>query len=398
MIKQWLHDLNLILRNSRKAWVLLSIGVFAALFLILYDSNPKKRLVQSALPKRVEKLIPNDSVNDVIEAYDQRVEKMSADQLKLQMELVESKKAMDGFENQVVAIFGKMLNRLTEAEQRIDEALERSGRVNTPDGTRNTAVIPEETSNSDPAILQPWGELKGVDTVEPPKSEPEKNAIIIPGASVEIEVISGVTAPTDGTPYPTLFRLTGDVIGPNGSVLPLGGALLIGAAQGSLVDSRALFRLTGLALSLPDGETKYYSVDGWVVGEDGLIGMPGIPVDPLGAYLVGGVMGGAIQGMATGVQVANQTIRRDITTGPQQGVPSGAIGSSLVNVDKVGPFVVGSGLKSGAEEWQRLLRDRVKDMVPVIKVYSGRKAHAVFDKPVIIEGLYRQIAVEENEF
>jgi len=34
-------------------------------------------------PKKVEKLIPDKSTNDVIEAYDKRVENISTDHLKL---------------------------------------------------------------------------------------------------------------------------------------------------------------------------------------------------------------------------------------------------------------------------------------------------------------------------
>jgi len=98
------------------------------------------------------------------------------------MEIVKNKKAIDGLENQMVAILVKMINRFTNPERTIDEALERSSRVAIPDGHRETAVISAEISNSEQAILQPWGDLQGVDTVEAPKLKPEKNAIIILGA------------------------------------------------------------------------------------------------------------------------------------------------------------------------------------------------------------------------
>jgi hypothetical protein len=219
-------------------------------------------------------------------------------------------------------------------------------------------------------------------------------AIIGAGDSVEVELIAGVNAATDGTPYPTLFRLVGDVTGPDGTMLPLGEARLIGAAQGSLVDSRVLFRLNQLNINLPNGEKKVYQVDGWVVGEDGILGMPGIPVDPLGRILAGVSMVGAIQGLGQGIQTANQTIRRDIN---QDAFQNGQSGVSVVDVDNVAQYAAGNALYQSANEWNRLLRDRVKDMVPVIKVYSGRKATAIFDKSLPIEGLYKQIANGDSE-
>jgi hypothetical protein len=156
-----------------------------------------------------------------------------------------------------------------------------------------------------------------------------------------------------------------------------------------------LFRLNQLNINLPNGERKVYQVDGWVVGEDGILGMPGIPVDPLGRILAGVTMVGAIQGFGQGIQTANQTIRRDINQGAFQ---NGNQGSSVVDVENVPQFAFGTGVATAASEWNRLLRDRVKDMVPVIKVYSGRKATAVFDKSLPIEGLYKQIADGSSDY
>jgi hypothetical protein len=397
MLKQKLHDLTLILKNSRKAWFFIGIGLLAVLFLTFYDATPGRRLVRPAPAKKETTLVANESAADVIEAFNQQVEQLKTDSLKLQKENIENKKVMDHFEQQVVAIFGKMLNRLTETEQKLDEALQRVDRASSNNGPSGTTVITEEAPDTDPTKIVAFGDLEEPEPAPPPKPGPERLAIIGAGDSVEVELIAGVNAATDGTPYPTLFRLVGDVTGPDGTMLPLGEARLIGAAQGSLVDSRVLFRLNQLNINLPNGEKKVYQVDGWVVGEDGILGMPGIPVDPLGRILAGVSMVGAIQGLGQGIQTANQTIRRDINQGAQQGFQNGQSGVSVVEVDNVAQFAAGNALFQSANEWNRLLRDRVKDMVPVIKVYSGRKATAIFDKSLPIEGLYKQIANGDSE-
>lgn len=399
MLKQKLQDLILILKNSRKAWFFIGIGVLAVVFLIWQSSPPRgTRLVRPAPPKKEANLVAKESAADVIEAFNQQVETLKADSLRLQKENVENKRVMDRFEQQVVAIFGKMLNRLTETEQKLDEALQRVDRVSSSGGPSGTTVITEEAPENDPVKIEAFGDLQEPEPAPPPKPEPERIAIIGAGDHVEVELIAGVNAATDGTPYPALFRLVGDVTGPDGTSLPLGEALLIGAAQGSLVDSRVLFRLNQLNINLPNGEKKVYPVDGWVAGEDGILGMPGIPVDPLGRILAGVTMVGAIQGIGQGIQTANQTIRRDINQGAQQGFQNGQTGVSVVEVDNVGAFAAGTGLSNAANEWNRLLRDRVKDMVPLVKVYSGRRATAIFDKSLPIEGLYKQIAEGQSDF
>jgi hypothetical protein len=399
MLKQKLHDLILILKNSRKAWFFIGISVIAALFLLFYDSRPARRLVRPAPPKKETTLVANESASDVIEAFNQQVEQLKTDSLKVQKENTENRQVMEKFEVQVVAIFGKMLNRLTETEQKLDEALQRVDKVSTTSGPHGTTVVTEEAPENDPIKIVPFGDLEEPEPAPPPKPGPERLAIIGAGDSVEVELIAGVNAATDGTPYPTLFRLVGDVTGPDGTMLPLGEARLIGAAQGSLVDSRVLFRLNQLNINLPNGEKKVYSVDGWIVGEDGIVGMPGIPIDPLGRILAGVSMVGAIQGLGQGIQTANQTIRRDIQLSANQGgFQNGQTGSSVVDIDSVGQFAAGSALATSANEWNRLLRDRVKDMVPVIKVYSGRKATAIFDKSLPIEGLYKQIADGNSDY
>ena len=109
---------------------------------------------------------------------------------------------------------------------------------------------------------------------------------------MRVKLLAGVNAPTDGTPYPVVLKLLGNVMGPDGNTIPLGEARLIAAAQGSLTDSRVLFRLTRLSIRLPNGRRKEFAIDGWVVGEDGIRGMSGVLIDPIGKAIGGAAMAG----------------------------------------------------------------------------------------------------------
>jgi conjugal transfer pilus assembly protein TraB len=207
----------------------------------------------------------------------------------------------------------------------------------------------------------------------------------MPGDSVRVKLLAGVNAPTDGTPYPVVMKLVGDVTGPDGNAVPLGEARLIAAAQGSLTDHRVLFRLTRLSMRMPNGRRKEFGVDGWVVGEDGIRGMEGVLIDPLGRAIAGAGFAGGLAGLGEGIREANTVTRRSFT----------GYDSSYVKSDKVGEYALGTGLASAAEQWEVLIRERLAQMVPVVQVLSGREATAIFSQSLAIPDLLEQLDEED---
>ncbi|NLF25448.1 MAG: hypothetical protein GX589_07295, partial [Deltaproteobacteria bacterium] len=205
------------------------------------------------------------------------------------------------------------------------------------------------------------------------------------GDSVRVKLLAGVNAPTDGTPYPVVFELADDVVGPDSSSLPLGGARLIAAAQGSLSDQRALFRLTTLNIRYPDGSRKVLDVDGWVVGEDGIRGMEGILIDPIGKALAGSLLSGTVEGLGDGVAAANtNTIYYEN-------------GGSRTFVDgEIGQYAAGRGIAKTGERWSKYIDERIELLVPHVKVLSGRYGTAIFSRSVTIDGLFETLEDDET--
>ena len=142
---------------------------------------------------------------------------------------------------------------------------------------------------------------------------------------------------------------------------------------------------------MPSGKRIVVPVNGWIAGEDGIQGMPGIAIDPIGRALAGAGMVGAVAGYGQALQLSNTTV----TQNPNQN----SITSTVTG--DTGDFVAGRGLSQAAQEWQRLLRTRLRELVPVIQIYSGREATAIFANPVKITGLYEELQNEweyNNEF
>ena len=175
--------------------------------------------------------------------------------------------------------------------------------------------------------------------------------------------------------------------GPDSSSLPLGEARLIAAAQGSLTDSRALFRLTSLNIRYPDGSRKVINVDGWIVGEDGVRGMEGVLIDPIGKALIGSVIGGTVQGYGNGLAQGQQ----NTFINQNGGVFTGIDGD-------VTEFAIGQGLNKAGQRYAKFIDQRIQLMVPHVKILSGRTATAVFSDSVQIPGLFDALGQEEFVF
>jgi hypothetical protein len=198
---------------------------------------------------------------------------------------------------------------------------------------------------------------------------------------VRVKLLAGVNAPTDGTPYPVMLKLVSDVGGPDGSSIPLGEARVIAAAQGSLTDQRALFRLTTINVQLPSGEQKVIDVDGWIVGEDGIRGMPGVLIDPIGKAIAGSAFVGALSGFGNGLQMMNQ-----------QTFQNGQGGFTTQNLGSAAEAGGGGAAVGAAREWNTIIRDRLQNLTPHVQVLSGREATAVFARSFTVEGLYEALA------
>ncbi len=206
------------------------------------------------------------------------------------------------------------------------------------------------------------------------------------GDSVRVQLLAGVNAPTDGTPYPVVMKLIGDVQGPDGSNLPLGEARVIAAAQGSLTDGRALFRLSSLNLRLPNGQRKVIDIDGYVVGEDGKLGMEGVLIDPLSKILGAVAIAGAVEGTGSAYAQSQTTTYRGVLGNTESEVTG--------DIFKYG---AGKGVQNASKEWSGIIKERAQQMVPHVEVLSGRMATAVFSQSFVITDLYEALEQGNEE-
>ncbi len=393
-MKQKVDDLVVLLKNDRKTQVVVGVAVFALLAAIFYNPGPKApgngSKKSKALPAGTGATGPEEAYRDLIRAFRTDVEGLKADTMSLKGDLDGTRKEMEENVARTSEILKKMLERMSEQEH-VQSAMggpqggagsvpveSIGGRDGSVDGDP-TALTPFSGGDVAPPAIEQFS-VPAPAVAPPAPPPPQKVAFIGAGDSVRIELLTGVNAPTDGTPYPVMFKLAGDVIGPDGSTLPLGEARLIAAAQGSLSDQRALFRLTSLNIRYPDGSRTVIDVDGWVVGEDGVRGMEGILIDPIGKAIASSGMAGAIEGLGEGFAAANSTSSSYAATGA----------STVSITGNETEYAAGKGLSGASKTWSRLIESRVNKLVPHVEVLSGRQATAIFSRSFKIPGLLEQ--------
>lgn len=394
-MKQQFEDLKTLVTSSKKVQVIL-IGLMLTLVLFFFLSgSPKKSTKLAGKQKNNEdkqvklgKNTADEATKDLLQRFRADFDELRKENKTSKEELEQIRKGQIEYEQRTAEIFKKMLERMQENG---GTTTNNSSSVPAPvelGGEQGLGGIGDQTNQQQDATLEAFGPLNEPEVGPPPPPAAKKIAYVGAGDSVRVKLLAGVNAPTDGSPYPVVFSLNGDVAGPDGSRLPLGEARLIAAAQGSLTDSRALFRLTSMNIRLPNGERKVINVDGWIVGEDGIRGMQGVLIDPIGKAIGGAAIAGGLAGYGTGLQSARSRVRTGV---------GGFFGLNEEIIQNTGEFAAGGALSAGAREWSSIIKERLNQMVPVVQVLSNREATAVFAKSVQIENLFEQYGEDSTD-
>lgn len=397
-MKQWLEDFKIKVAKDRKTQATVAGAIGLVVLFFVMDGKQRPAQPQNVYQLQVPTEVGSGRMGNE-EAYEDIVQRFSADLSDIKQrteqnseESKELRRNLLDYEQRTADIFKKVLERMQEGESGSARRTGTGGAAGPlPDGSMPVDVTGEMGEDGASQIAGDEIESFGMEEAQnaPPPAPPlTKVAYVGAGDSVRVKLLAGVNAPTDGTPYPVVFKLITDVFGPDGSALPLGEARLIAASQGSLTDSRALFRLTSLNVRFPDGRRKNMEVDGWIVGEDGLRGMAGVLIDPIGKAIAGSGMSGALAGIGDGFALAQLTTSQSEGGGSNQSVLSGDVGT----------YAAGRGLSGAANAWSGIIRERVAQLVPQVQVMSGREGTAIFARGFSLPGLLEALGEEDNQF
>jgi conjugal transfer pilus assembly protein TraB len=203
--------------------------------------------------------------------------------------------------------------------------------------------------------------------------------IYLPPSFMEGTLLSGMYAPANsggkGEPLPGLIRIKNLAILPNSVKADLKGCFVIVEAQGSLFDERAHVRLDTLSCLAKNGESVIdQRVKGYVVDQDGFVGLRGTVVSKMGAAVARSLFAGFVAGF--GDAVAQSTTTTSIS----------ALGATQTfNTDEAAKAGAGKGLSQAGHDLQRFLLDLGKQAIPAIEVGAMRPVTVVISEGVDLE-------------
>lgn len=364
-MSQNFEDIKLLIKNDRRIWAIGGFIIVALFIWTLTNSGGTKR---SRIVKEVtsskQGMGADEAYGDLIVAFRNDIETAKSERKEMYDVLYRTTTDLKEHKERVTGIFETLVDKFEQLAREVD-ALAAAMRAQ-----QDTIPLPASRELDGPDELEPLGFDTPTVAPPPPEPKPLRVSVIAPGDSATVQLVTGVNAPTDGTPYPVVFKLTGPISGPDGSSLDLGEARVIAAAQGSEADARALFRLTQLSIRHPSGRRAVVEVDGWIVGEDGVRGMQGRLIDKLGRLIAATAL---ISGLgALGERLDDRT---SIT------VDDGA-GLSLQGEDL--EFATASAVTDASNRLGQVLLNRYESLVPVVEILSGREVAAIFSKPAEI--------------
>ena len=159
-----------------------------------------------------------------------------------------------------------------------------SGEAKLPTKTKE---VMEEVIIEEEIIVLSDPLLNKIDTISTTEVVEEKIEFHIPMGMARGTVISGVNAPilnfgnsSDITSNPVYISLDSEIMLANNHTIKAEECMLLGAAAGQLTDSRGTIILNKISCILTNHKTgKTYRaedrIEGWVFGEDGLVGLKG---------------------------------------------------------------------------------------------------------------------------
>ena len=365
-----IEDIKMLIKTDRRIWF---VGGFIAVALVIWvltsgNQKQRARIVGEVAPSE-QGMGSSEAYGDLIVAFKNDIETGKVERKEMYDVLYRTTADLKEHKEKVTGIFETLVDKFEQLAREVDSlaAAMKAQQTDIP--------LPSGAQLEGPDELEPLGFDTPTVAPPPPEPQPLRVSVIAPGDQVQVQLITGVNAPTDGTPYPVVFKLVGPIEGPDGSSLDLGEARLIAAAQGSEADSRALFRLTQLSIRHPNGRRAVVDIDGWIVGEDGIRGMKGKLIDKLGRLIIATAI---VSGVAALGQNGNQN-RIQVQRGS-------GLGLNQQDLD----FAAASAVTDASNRLGGILLNRYESLIPVVEILSGREVAAIFSKPA-------EIAVLQNE-
>ncbi len=210
----------------------------------------------------------------------------------------------------------------------------------------------------------------------------KKLKIYLPPSFMEATLLSGVRAPTTSAgknnPIPILFRIKDLAVLPNKVKGDLKGCFVISEGTGNLADERVHVRLLTLSCVSKKGTAVIdQQIKGFVMDEDGIVGLDGTVVAKMGAMLARSALAGALGGIGDAVQ--SSTVDYQTTPlGTQQMFSSD-------DASNIARSAVGGALVGASKDFQKFYLQLAEQTMPIIEAGATKTVTLVISEGVSLE-------------
>jgi len=199
--------------------------------------------------------------------------------------------------------------------------------------------------------------------------EKKQNIRIPAGTIIQGVLLNGLDAPTSRSaqknPTPALVRIKHDAILPNKYKVDIKECFILSSGYGVMSTERANMRTEKMSCVLDDGTVLESAIDGYLVGQDGKVGVRGRLVSKQGQMIAKSLIAGLFSGMSSIMRPTSVTTL-DIDPGKtgQWQMPNigGVASSSLLG-----------GASTATQNISKFYLDMAEEVFPVIEVDAGRK-------------------------
>ncbi|SMC28103.1 conjugal transfer pilus assembly protein TraB [Desulfacinum hydrothermale DSM 13146] len=208
------------------------------------------------------------------------------------------------------------------------------------------------------------------DSIRKERAGKSQSVWIPAGALIQGVLLNGMDAPTSNyarkNPVPVILRIKHEAILPNRYRMDIRECFILASGYGVMSTERAELRTEKLSCVRQDGGVIETPIDGYLVGQDGKVGIRGRLVTKQGQMIAKSLIAGFFSGLSNAMS-PSQITTLDITPGNTQDYqfpnPAPAAAQALL----------GGGSEAFGNVSQFYL-DMAKELFPVVEIDAGRKA------------------------
>jgi len=209
------------------------------------------------------------------------------------------------------------------------------------------------------------------------KTEEQKERPWLPsGSFVKGQLLSGLYAPTGGyaqaNPHPVLIRVISPAILPGRERMDLSECFIIAAGYGDLASERAYLRVETLSCVQKRKTVIDMPIEGYVVGEDGKIGLRGRVVSRHGQMLAKSLISGLFAGFSDALRPQMPYYYYEL--GGERGEAAKMVWPRLSDIIASGGL---AGVSKAMDRLADFYLQMAKQVFPVIEVDAGRIVEVV---------------------